>query len=69
MRDSASLESQRKLPGRAFALLVRPLAHGDEVDRVVQVHADSQAAIVARPMAREDFDAPAAEPDDVDETG
>ena len=69
MRDGAGPGSQRELPGRAFAPLVRPLAHGDEIDRVVQVHADGQPAVVARPMAREDFDAPAAEPDDVDETG
>ena len=58
-----------ELPGRALALPLRPLGHHDEIGRIVQIHADGQAAVIARPMARENFDAPAAAPDDPDQTG
>ena len=69
MQRRISLQSQGKLPSRALGLPPGPLPHRDEIDHIVQVHADSQATVVARPMARENFDAPTTTPNDVDETG
>src|SRR5664279_3627637 len=68
MQRRISLQSQGKLPSRALGLPPGPLPHRDEIDHIVQVHADSQATVVARPMARENFDAPTTTPNDVDET-
>jgi len=66
--DPMSRKSHGKPAACALVRLLCPLLHCDKIDDIVQVHADGQAAVVARPMARKDLDVSAAPSDDPDET-